>query len=151
MHVNHTALNCTVNTRTRAIASSGRDFCNPDTCPNCSNLSVALVRLMESMREGLVASWHKTVAITFLTSQYPKPSLTLTSMPAIPVTQAFGKSWRITEKAPFPQPSNRASFLEGTLEQARLTGFTDEEIASIAAVLKPVLEKEKSPETPAVP
>ena len=71
MHVNHTALNCTVNTRTRAIASSGRHFCNPDTCPDCSNLSLAAVRLMESMRQGLVASWHKTVAIALSTSQHP--------------------------------------------------------------------------------
>ena len=64
-------------------------------------------------------------------------------MPAIPVTPAAGKSWRITEKAPPPQASERASFFKGTLEQARLAGLTDEEIASIAAALKPVLEKEE--------
>ena len=62
-------------------------------------------------------------------------------MPAIPVTPAVGKSWRITEKAPPPQPSKRASFFKGTLEQARLAGLTDEEIASIAVALKPVLER----------
>ena len=64
-------------------------------------------------------------------------------MPAIPVTPAAGKSWRITEKAPPPQPSKRASFFKGTLEQARLAGLTDEEIASIAAALTHVLEKEE--------
>ena len=64
-------------------------------------------------------------------------------MPAIPVTPAVGKSWRITEKAPPPQPSKRASFFKGTLEQARLAGLTDEEVASIAAALKLVLEKEE--------
>ena len=52
-------------------------------------------------------------------------------------------SWRITEKAPLPQPSKRVSFFKGTREQARLAGLTDEEIASIAAALKPVLEKEE--------
>ena len=57
-------------------------------------------------------------------------------MPAILVTPAVGKSWRITEKAPPPQPSKRASFFKGTLEQARLAGLTDEEIASIVAALK---------------
>ena len=62
-------------------------------------------------------------------------------MPAIPVTPAIGKSWRITEKAPPPQPSKRASFFKGTLEQARLAGLTDEEVASIADALKPVLEE----------
>ena len=76
-------------------------------------------------------------------SQHPKPSVTLTSMPAIPVTSSVGKSWRITEKAPPPQLSKRASFFKGTLEQARLAGLTDEEIASIAVALKPVLEKEE--------
>ena len=141
MQVIHTALNYTVNTRTTAIASSGRHLCNRDTCPDCSHLSVAAVRLMESVRERLVASWNKAVASAVSTSQHPKPSVTLTSMPAIPVTLAVGKSWRITEKAP-PQPSKRASFFKGTLEQARLAGLTDEEIASIAAALKPVLEKE---------
>ena len=60
-------------------------------------------------------------------------------MPAIPVTPAIGKSWRITEKAPHPQPSKRASFFKGTLEQARLAA--DEEIASIAVALKLVLEE----------
>ena len=38
MQVIHTALNCTVNTRTTAIASSGRHLCNRDTCPDCSHL-----------------------------------------------------------------------------------------------------------------
>ena len=87
--------------------------------------------------------WNKHVADAVSTSQHPMPSVTLTSMPAIPVTPAAGKSWRITEEAPPPQPSKRASFFKGTLEQARLTGLTDEEIASIAAALKPVLEKEE--------
>ena len=64
-------------------------------------------------------------------------------MPAIPVTPSVGKSWRITEKAPPPQPSKRAYFLKGTLEQARLAGLTDREIASIAAALKAVLEREE--------
>ena len=132
-----------VNTRTTAIASSGRHLCNRDTCPDCSHLSVAAVRLMESVRERLVASWNKAVARPVSTSQHPKRSVTLTSMPAIPVTPAVGKSWRITEKAPPLQPSKRASFFKGTLEQARLAGLTDEEIASIAVVLKPVLEKEE--------
>ena len=63
-------------------------------------------------------------------------------MPAILVTPAVGKSWRIIEKAPPPQPSKRDSFFNGTLEQVRLAGLTDEEIASIAAALKLVLEKE---------
>ena len=98
---------------------------------------------MESVRERLVASWNKAVASAVSTSQHPKQSVTLTSMPAIPVTPAVGKSWRITEKAPPPQPSKRASFFKGTLEQARLAGLTDEEIASIAVALKPVLEKEE--------
>ena len=143
MQVIHTALNYTVNTRTTAIASSGRHLCNRDTCPDCSHLSVAAVRLMESVRERLVASWNKAVASAVSTSQHPKPSVTLTSMLAIPVTPAVGISWRVTEKAPPPQPSKRASFFKGTLEQARLAGLTDEEIASIAVVLKPVLEKEE--------
>ena len=64
-------------------------------------------------------------------------------MLAIPVTPAAGKTWRITQKAPPPQPSKRASFFMGTLKQAQLAGLTDEEIASIAAALKPVLEKEE--------
>ena len=143
MQVIHTALDYTVNTRTTAIASSGRNLCNRDACPDCSHPSIAAVRLMESVRERLVASWNKAVASVVSTSQHPKPSVTLTSMPAIPVTPAVGKSWRITEKAPPPQPSKRASFLKGTLEQARLAGLTDEEIASIAAALKLVLEKEE--------
>ena len=143
MQVIHTALNYTVNARTTAIASSGRHLCNRDTCPDCSHLSVAALRLMESVRERLVASWNKAVANAVSTSQHPKPSVTLTSMPAIPVIPAAGKSWRITEKAPPPQPSKCASFFKGTLEQARLAGLTDEEIASIAAALKPVLEKEE--------
>ena len=141
MQVIHTALNHTVNTRTTAVASSGRHLCNRDTCPDCSHLSVAAVRLMESVRERLVASWNKAVASAVSTSQHPKQGVTLTSMPAIPVTPAVGKSWRITEKAPPPQPSKRASFFKGTLEQARLAGLTDEEIASIAVALKPVLEE----------
>ena len=129
MQVIHTALNYTVNTRTTAIASSGRHLCNRDTCPDCSHLSIAAVRLMESVRERLVASWNKAVASAVSTLQHPKQSVTLTSMPAIPVTPAVGKSWRITEKAPPPQPSKRASFFKGTLEQARLAGLTYEEIA----------------------
>ena len=141
MQVIHTALNYTVITRTTAIASSGRHLCNRDTCPDCSHLSIAAVRLMESVRERLVASWNKAVASAVSTSQHPKQSVTLTSMPAIPVTPAVGKSWRITEKAPPPHPSKRASFFKGTLEQARLAGLTDEEIASIAVALKPVLEE----------
>ena len=96
---------------------------------------------MESMRERLVASWNKAVASAVSTSQHLKQGVTLTSMPAIPVTPAVGKSWRITEKASPPQPSKRASFFKGTLEQARLAGLTDEEIASIAVALKPVEEK----------
>ena len=146
MQVIHTALNYTVNTRTTAIASSGRHLCNRDTCPDCSHLSVAAVRLMESVRERLVASWNKAVASAVSTSQHPKQGVILTSMPAIPVTPAVGKSWRITEKAPPPQPSKRASFFKGTLEQGRLAGLTDEEVASIAVALKPVLE-EKSGDT----
>ena len=146
MQVIHTALNYTVNTHTTAIASSGRHLCNRDTCPDCSHLSVAAVRLMESVRERLVASWNKAVAGAVSTSQHPKPSVTLTSMPAVPVTPAAGESWRITEKAPLPQPSKRASFFKGTLELARLAGLTDEEIASIEVALKPVLE-EKSGDT----
>ena len=59
------------------------------------------------------------------------------------MTPAVGKSWRITEKAPPPQPSKRAFLFKGTLEQACLAGLTDEEIASIAVALKPVLEKEE--------
>ena len=63
-------------------------------------------------------------------------------MPAIPVTPAVEKSWRITEKAPPPLPSKRVLlFFKGTLEQARLAGLTDEEIASIAVALKLVLEE----------
>ena len=131
----------TVNTRTTAIASSGRHLCNRDTCPDCSHLSIAAVRLMESVRERLVASWNKAVASAVSTSQHPKQSVTLTSMLAIPATPAVGKSWRITEKALPPQPSKRASFFKGTLEQARLAGLTDEEITSIAVALKPMLEK----------
>ena len=130
MQVIHTALNNTVNTRTTAIASSGRHLCNRDTCPDCSHLSIAAVRLMESVRERLVASWNKAVASAVSTSQHPKQSVTLTSMPAIPVTPAVGKSW-----------SKRASFFKGTLEQARFAGLTDEVIASIAVALKPVLEE----------
>ena len=129
-------------TRTTAIASSGRHLCDRDTCPDCSHLSIAAVRLMESVRERLVARWNKAVASAVSTSQHPKQSVTPTSMPAIHVTPAVGKSWRITENAPLPQPSKRASFFKGTLEQARLAGFTDEEIASNAAALKPVLEEE---------
>ena len=72
MQVIHTALNYTVNTRTTAIASSGRHLCNRDTCPDCSHLSIAAVRLMESVREGLVASWNKAVASAVSTSQHPE-------------------------------------------------------------------------------
>ena len=143
MQVIHTALNYTVNMRTTAIASSGRHLCNCDTCPDCSHVLVAGVRLMESVRERLVTSWNKAVTSAVSTSQHPKPSVTPTSMPAIPVTPTVGKSWRITEKAPPPQPSKRASIFKGTLEQARLAGLTDEEIASIAVALKPALEKEE--------
>ena len=96
---------------------------------------------MESVREELVASWNKAVASAVSTSQHPKQSATLTSLPPILVNPAVGKSWRITEKAPPPQPSKRASFFKGTLEQARLAGLTDEEIASIAVALKPVSEE----------
>ena len=96
---------------------------------------------MESVRERLVASWNKAVASAVSTSQHPKQGVILTSMPSIPVTPAVGKSWRITEKAPPPQPSKRASFFKGTLEQARLAGLTDEEVASIAVALKPVEKK----------
>ena len=98
---------------------------------------------MESVRERLVASWNKAVASAVSTSQHPEPSVTLTLMLAIPVTPAAGKSWTITEKAPLPQPSKGASFFKGTLEQARLAGLADEEIVSIAAALKPELEKEE--------
>ena len=59
MQVIHTALNYTVNTRTTAIASSGRHLCSRGTCPDCSHLSFAAVRLMESVRDRLVASWNK--------------------------------------------------------------------------------------------
>ena len=141
MQIIHTALGYTVNTRTKAIASGGRHSCTRDTCPDCSHLSITAVRLMESVREKLVASWNKAVASAVSTSHHPKHGVTLTSVPAIPVTPAVGKSWRITEKAPPPQPSKRASFFKGTLEQARLVGLTDEEIASIAVALKPVLEE----------
>ena len=134
----HTALNYTVNTRTTAIASSGRHLCNRDTCPDCSHQSVASVRLMGSVRERLVASWNKAVA-SVVSTQCPKQGVILTSIPAIPAFPVVSK--RITGKAPPPQPSKRASFFKGTLEQARLAGLTDEEIASIAAALKPVLEE----------
>ena len=118
MQAIHTAHNYTVNTRTTAIASSGRHLCNRDTCPDCSHLSIAS---------------------PISTSQHLKQGVTLTSMPAIPVTPVVGKSWRITEKAPLPQLSKRA-FFKGTLEQARLAGLIDEEITSIAVARKPVLE-----------
>ena len=77
---------------------------------------------MESVRERLVASWNKAVATAVSTSQHTKQSVTLTSMPAIPVTPAIGKSWRITEKAPPPQPSKRASFFKGTLRTGAIGG-----------------------------
>ena len=137
MQVIHTALNYTVNTRTTAITSSGRHLCNRDTCPDCSHLSIAGVRLMESVRERLVASWNKAVAGAVSTTQHQQQSVTLTSMPAIPVTPAAGKSWRITEKGTFLSQVS-ASFVKGTLELARLVGLTDEEIASIAVALKRV-------------
>ena len=143
MQVIHTALICSVNTRTTALASRGRHLCNRDTCPDCSHLSVAAVRFMESVRGRLVASWNKAVADAATTPQPPMPGVTLTPMAAAPVAPAAGRSWRITEKAPPPRPSKRASFLKGTLEQARLAGLTDDEIASIAAALTPVLEKEE--------
>ena len=92
MQVIHTALNYTLNTRTTAIASSGRHLCNRHTCHDCSHLSVAAVRLMESVRERLVASWNKAVASAVSTSQHPKQSVTLTSMLAIPVTLAVGQA-----------------------------------------------------------
>ena len=88
---------------------------------------------MESVRDRLVAIWNKAVADAATTPQPPMPGVTLTPMAAAPVALAAGKSWRITEKALPPQPSKRASFLKGTLEQARLAGLTDDEIASIAA------------------
>ena len=106
-----------------------------------THVPIVLTCRLESVRERLVASWNKAVASAVSTPQHPKQSVTLTSMPAIPVTPAAGKSWRITEKAPPPQPSKRASFFKGTLEQARLAGLTDEEIASIAVALKPMLEE----------
>ena len=143
MQVIHTALKYTVNTRTTAITSSGRHLCNHDTCPDCPHMSIAAVRLMESVHERLVASWNKAVVSPVSTSQHPKPSVTLTSMPAMPVTPAVGKSWKITEKAPPPHRSKRASFFKGTQEQARLAGRTDEEIAC--------WQRKKSLETPAVP
>ena len=97
-------------------------MCNRDTCPDCSHLSVARCAFDESVRERLVASWNKAVASAVSASQHPEQSVTLTSMPAIPVTPAAGKSWRITEKVPPPQPSKRASFFKGTLEQVRIGG-----------------------------
>ena len=36
---------------------------------------------------------EQAVASAVSTSQHPKQSVTLTSMPAIPVTPAIGKSW----------------------------------------------------------
>ena len=142
-HAGHPALNCSVSTRTTALASRGRHLCNRGTCPDCSHLSAAAVRLMESVRDRLVASWNKAVADAATTPQDPMPGVTLTPMAAAPVAPAASNSWRITEKAPPPQPSKRASFLKGTLEQARLACLTDDEIASIAAALTPVLEKEE--------
>ena len=97
-------------------------MCNRDTCPDCSHLSIAAVRLMESVRERLVASWNKAVASAVSTSQHPQQSVTLTSMPAIPATPAVGKSWRITEKAPPPQPSKRASFFKGNTGTGAIGG-----------------------------
>ena len=116
----HSAINYSVNTRTTALASRERHLCNRDTCPDFLHLSAAAVRLMESVRERLVASWNKAVASAVSTSQHPKQSVTLTSMAAGPAAPAAGKSWRIPEKAPPPQPSKRASFSKGTLEQSRL-------------------------------
>ena len=117
MQVIHNALNCSVNTRTTALASRGRHLCNRDTCPGCSHLSDTAVRLMESVRDRLVASWNKVVADAATTPQPPMPGVTLTPMAAAPVAPAAAKSWRITGKAPPPQPSKSASFLKGTLEQ----------------------------------
>ena len=140
MQVIHTALNYTMNTLTTAIASSGRHLCNRDTCPDCSHLSIATVRFMESVREWLVASWNSCRECCFdITASEAECDTHVYH--AILVTPAVGKSWKITEKAPPPQPSKRASFFKGTLEQARLARLTDEEIASIAVALKPVLEE----------
>ena len=144
MQVIHTALNYTVNTRTTAIASSGRHLCNRDTCPDCSHLSVAAVRLMDSVRERLVASWNKAVASAVSTSQHPKPSVTLTSMPDPCDSSRLASHGRLPRRHLLLSPSKRASFFKGTLEQARSAGLTDEEIVSIAVALKPVLEKEES-------
>ena len=89
-----------MNTRTTAIASSGRHLCNRDTCPDCSHLSVAAVSLMESVRERLVAKLEQSCReCCFDSHSIRSQSVTLTSMPAIPVTPAVGKSSRITEKA----------------------------------------------------
>ena len=90
---------------------------------------------------GLWRVGTKLSRVLFSTSQHPKQSVTLTLMPAILVTPALGKSWRIIEKAPPLQPSKRDSFFNGTLEQALLACLTDEEIASIAVALKLVLEE----------
>ena len=146
MQVIHTALNYSVNTRTTALASRGGHLCNRDTCPDCSHPSAAAVRLMESVRDKLVASWNKAVADAATTPQHPKPGVTLTSIAAAHAAPVAGKSWRITEKAPPPQPSKRASFFKGTLELARLAGLTDEEIASIEACWR----RTKGPVTSAV-
>ena len=124
-------------------------MCSRDTCPDCSHLSVAGVRLMESVRDRHVAGWNKAVADAVPTPQHSKPSVALTSMAAALAAPAAGKSWRITEKAPPPQPSKRASFFTGTLEHARLAGLTDEEIASIAAAL--TWRRKKGLVTSAVP
>ena len=80
---------------------------------------------MESVRDRLVASRNEAVADAATTSKPQVPGVTLTSMAAAPVAPAIGKSWRITEKAPPPHPSQRASFLKGTLEQARLASLTE--------------------------
>ena len=98
---------------------------------------------MESVRDRLVASWNKAVEDVAAISQPPTTGVTPTPMAAAPVILAAGKSWRITEKAPPRQPSKLASCFKETLEQARLAGLTDDEIASVAASLTPVLEKEE--------
>ena len=143
MQVTHNALKSSVNTHTTAIASRCRYLCNRETCPDGSHRSVAAVRLRESVRDRLVASWNKAVADAAARSQPPIPAVTLTPMAAALVIPAAGKTWRISEKAPPPQPSKSASFFKETLEQARLAGLTDDEISCVAAALTPVLEKEE--------
>ena len=89
---------------------------------------------------GSMVSLDYVTPDTISTSQHPKQNVTPTSMLPIPLTLAVGKSRRISEQAPPPQPSERASS-KRTLEQARLAGLTDEEVANIAVALKPVFEE----------